>query len=893
MKKSLVALLALVFVGLGVYAQAPSKFNYQAVVRDNAGIPLNSEAVSIRISILQGSSSGTDVYSEEHSPTTNAVGLVSMQIGNGSNTTGNFDDINWGSDSYYVKVELDADGGSNYSVMTTSQLVSVPYALFAETVANDSVMDDDSDPMNEIQTLAIVGDSLVITSGNAVYLPEPVNNDNDSTNELQTLSLSGNDLMLSNGGGTVDLSDYDQSNSVDSLATEVASNTTDIATNASDISTNASDISTNASDIATNASDIADVASDLADHVAADMDVDSTNELLTDFVWDGDSTLTITEAGADWDVNLSSLIDDDDWVRAGDTIYNDNDMVGIGTDGPAATLHVKGGNAYTNITSGSVIIGDGDSAHLAFDNNDIYAKYGADSTDRLWLQRRGNLSVGNWYHTAYKAIFSTDSNDYDGGFGGIFNYRDNNQGNNGWVALYNYNNSSHNAGNTFGVINYNLYSDSVDFGVYNFNYANGFGNSYGTYNELLYSADTAFGTYNLINQPQGNTYGSYNWVKAGTPGYHHGAYTRIDSGYQGVGYSAELYNNNYSYGTYSNSEYAGYAYGNYNRVYYPQYGYGDYNYVYYPTYYGYGSYNLIQANNGYTQYGVRTSAYNYGTGQVYGNYTYAYATNSTSYGSYNIAGGRYSYGSYNQSSYPTYYGYGSRNNAYGSSTYTQYGSYNYAYSSGGSSYASYNQANTYYTYGTAIGSYNYSYGGGTYDYVYGVYGYASSGYYQNWAGYFAGTTYSSGGYSSSDAKLKSDIRDLEGGLDAVMRLKARRYSFDTESYPTMGLPEEEQIGVIAQELEEVFPELVTTAINQKVRMDEPTAKAQGLQYEVVQEAVYDSEGELVQEAEVEAGDVVEFKAVRYESLIPVLIKAIQEQQEIIEGLESRIDQLEN
>ncbi len=228
--------------------------------------------------------------------------------------------------------------------------------------------------------------------------------------------------------------------------------------------------------------------------------------------------------------------------------------------------------------------------------------------------------------------------------------------------------------------------------------------------------------------------------------------------------------------------------------------------------------------------------------------------------------------------------YGSYNYArsyHNSSGYTAYGSYNYGLISGTS-------------YGQAYGSYNLGYAGKSYyDYAYGSYNRAIGGYYGNWATYSSGVTYSTSGYSSSDRKLKKNIRNYDGAINDIMKLQPRVYDFDVDRYPTMGLPEEEQLGLIAQELEEVFPNLIRMAKEQKMVMPESHATEQGLEYTVVAPAEYDENDELVSEAMVEAGEEVEFKAVNYQALIPVLIKGIQEQQEIIEVLEARIEVLEN
>jgi uncharacterized protein (TIGR02145 family) len=95
--------------------------------------------VGMRISILQGSTTGTAVYVETHSPTTNANGLVSIEIGGGTVVSGSFSAINWANGPYYVKTETDPAGGTNYSITGTQQLLSVPYALYAERTGDTTM----------------------------------------------------------------------------------------------------------------------------------------------------------------------------------------------------------------------------------------------------------------------------------------------------------------------------------------------------------------------------------------------------------------------------------------------------------------------------------------------------------------------------------------------------------------------------------------------------------------------------------------------------------------------------------------------------------------------------------------------------------------------------------
>lgn len=132
MKKLFTTLLTLSI--LFTYGQVPQGFSYQAVAFNSAGSPVVSSTVSVRISILDNSASGTTLYTETHSKTTNTSGLYSLTIGQGTPTLGTFASINWAVNSKFVKVELDPTGGTTYTTVGTSQFLSVPYALIADSV---------------------------------------------------------------------------------------------------------------------------------------------------------------------------------------------------------------------------------------------------------------------------------------------------------------------------------------------------------------------------------------------------------------------------------------------------------------------------------------------------------------------------------------------------------------------------------------------------------------------------------------------------------------------------------------------------------------------------------------------------------------------------------------
>ena len=128
-------LLILLLVPMMSFGQAPESFNYQAVVRDAGGLILNNQSVGLKLTIQLGSIGGPAVYTETFASTTNDYGIVNLQIGTGTSTD-DFTIIDWANGPFFMETAVDVSGGTNYSVMGTSQLMSVPYALYAKTSGN-------------------------------------------------------------------------------------------------------------------------------------------------------------------------------------------------------------------------------------------------------------------------------------------------------------------------------------------------------------------------------------------------------------------------------------------------------------------------------------------------------------------------------------------------------------------------------------------------------------------------------------------------------------------------------------------------------------------------------------------------------------------------------------
>ncbi len=121
----------LLFVCISASSQSQNNMSYQAVIRNSSNNLITNQAVGMRISILQGSAVGTEVYVETQNPISNINGLVTLEIGNGTPTLGTYNGINWANGPYFVKTETDPTGGNSYTVVGVSQLMSVPYALYA------------------------------------------------------------------------------------------------------------------------------------------------------------------------------------------------------------------------------------------------------------------------------------------------------------------------------------------------------------------------------------------------------------------------------------------------------------------------------------------------------------------------------------------------------------------------------------------------------------------------------------------------------------------------------------------------------------------------------------------------------------------------------------------
>lgn len=182
MKSRIIFLLIFsIILTLAAFSQAPNSFKYQSMIRKSDGTALANQIVKVKISILKSNISGVSVFSEVHSTTSNAFGIVNINIGEGTQKSGSISTIDWAVDSYFVKIEMDETGGENYTLSSISQLLSVPYALNANSansiewskIQNKPDLTTYATKNEAIQSLkvSIDGDTLYLSSSNWVIIP--------------------------------------------------------------------------------------------------------------------------------------------------------------------------------------------------------------------------------------------------------------------------------------------------------------------------------------------------------------------------------------------------------------------------------------------------------------------------------------------------------------------------------------------------------------------------------------------------------------------------------------------------------------------------------------------------------------------------------------------------
>lgn len=176
--KRIVVNLFLLVLSVCTIAQIPQGISHQAVIRNSANELIINSVIGIKVDILQGSHDGTIVYSETHNPASNSNGLISFVIGQGNVVNGMFEEIDWANGPYFIRTQADPTGGTNYSIEGISQILSVPYALFAGKVNDTTKWQKNADVVYYDQGDVAIGTSepepsaaLDVTSNQKGFLP--------------------------------------------------------------------------------------------------------------------------------------------------------------------------------------------------------------------------------------------------------------------------------------------------------------------------------------------------------------------------------------------------------------------------------------------------------------------------------------------------------------------------------------------------------------------------------------------------------------------------------------------------------------------------------------------------------------------------------------------------
>ena len=188
MKKRLLTTLAVLCLAVFAFAQAPQKMNYQALVKDANNTAVAMQAVGAQVTLLQA---GTAVYSETHTVTTDTNAIMALEIGGGTVVSGTFADIDWSLGNYSLKVEIDPEGGNNYTMTSEQELLAVPYALYA--AKNATAFSGDYKDLVDTPTIPTVPAVISAFENDANFIKK----------ENQQLSVEGTTISINDGVGEV------------------------------------------------------------------------------------------------------------------------------------------------------------------------------------------------------------------------------------------------------------------------------------------------------------------------------------------------------------------------------------------------------------------------------------------------------------------------------------------------------------------------------------------------------------------------------------------------------------------------------------------------------------------------------------------------------------------
>ncbi|MDX2002128.1 MAG: tail fiber domain-containing protein [Chitinophagales bacterium] len=430
-------ILSSIFMLFGVlaYAQSPQGIKYQAVARNSSGAILSNQNINIRASIIDSTGSGSVQYVETFKTGTNAYGLFDLKLGAGAVQFGSFSAITWASGNKWLKIELDPTGGTNFTEMGTSELLSVPYALFAgnagaidTSYSNELITSVTFDPLTDELTIVEGGLNHVTTINyRADDLADNILNDlqdvdvNPSAGQIlkwdgtqwvaadddvnnQSLAIINNQLVITDGN-SVDLSPYLDNTDNQQLGFDAATNTLSLSNggsvNLNDLAQDGYNLSF-AFDQATNILTITDNGGSMNVDLTSllnDPDADPANEFNATFSYDAAThVLTITDGGGSKTVDLTQLL-------------NDGFNTGVAYDSATATLSITDNGGTLSIGLGSVTSAAYNTA-FTFDSNtnllSITDNGGTKTVDLTSLENDADADATNELNTVFSFNAATN-----------------------------------------------------------------------------------------------------------------------------------------------------------------------------------------------------------------------------------------------------------------------------------------------------------------------------------------------------------------------------------------------------------------------------------------------------------------------------------------------------
>lgn len=387
--KKISTLIVAALISMSVWAQSPEMMSYQAVVRDASNVLVTNQSVGIQISILQGSATGTAVYVETSTSSTNSNGLVSIEIGAGTVVSGTFATIDWSAGPYFIMTETDPTGGTTYTITGTSQLMSVPYALYAKTSGSSTPGPEGSQGIQGVSGAdGIDGSDGPAGTDGVDGATGPAGNDGaDGATGLQgeqgIQGIAGTD-GATGLQGIQGIAGNDGAVGPQGIAGNNGADGTDGAQGIQGI---AGDNGTNGADGATGAKgDIGNI---------GDMGIAGNNGT------DG-ATGIQGVPGVDGADGQNAL---DDWTLTGSDVVRTTGSVGIGTQNPNFLLHLHDNNtgAYQVFTDGQTGTSGIDGFQIGISGNqearlinreDTPMEFWTNNTIRMVIAKTGNVGIG-------------------------------------------------------------------------------------------------------------------------------------------------------------------------------------------------------------------------------------------------------------------------------------------------------------------------------------------------------------------------------------------------------------------------------------------------------------------------------------------------------------------